>query len=89
MVDCKSIKMLHTNTETCDHQSGQHLFSAGCDNAARMYDLNTGQPQQVAGHDAPIKCVEYLDQNGGMLVTAGWDKKLKVSLSAVCSRSVS
>ena len=45
-----------------------------------MYDIQTGQSQQVAGHDAPIKCCEYIDMNGGMLVTAGWDKKLKVGM---------
>lgn len=43
-----------------------------------MYDVQTGQMQQVAAHEAPIKCCEYIDMNGGMLVTAGWDKKLKV-----------
>ncbi len=59
-------------------QSGQHLFSSGCDHSARMYDLQTGQSQQVAAHDAPIRCCEYTDAHGGLLVTAGWDKKLKV-----------
>ncbi|KAK4688756.1 mRNA export factor, partial [Tremellales sp. Uapishka_1] len=63
-------------------KSGQQLFSSGCDNAARMHDLTTGQTTQVAAHDAPIKCVEYVDMpNGsggtGILATAGWDKKLK------------
>ncbi|KAK1923185.1 WD40-repeat-containing domain protein [Papiliotrema laurentii] len=57
--------------------SGQHLFSAGCDNAVQMYDISTGQNQQVAQHDAPIKCVRYLDMNGGMIATASWDKTLK------------
>lgn len=51
-----------------------------------MYDVGTGQNQQVAAHDAPIKCVAYIDMpNGsgqnGVLVTAGWDKKLKVGSS--------
>jgi len=48
-----------------------------------MYDISTGQNQQVAAHDAPIKCIAYIDMpNGsgqnGVLVSAGWDKKLKV-----------
>jgi hypothetical protein len=43
-----------------------------------MYDVATGQQQQVAAHDAPIKCIKYLQQGDGMIVTAGWDKKLKV-----------
>jgi WD40 repeat protein len=62
-------------------QTGQHLFSSGCDNAVRMYDLGAqGAAQQVAAHDAPVKCVRYIDEMGGMIVTAGWDKKLRVGL---------
>ncbi|GFZ51395.1 Nuclear pore protein GLE2 [Saitozyma sp. JCM 24511] len=56
------------------------LFSAGCDNAVRMYDVQAGgtNSQQVAAHDAPVKCVEFTEVNGTqVLVTAGWDKKLK------------
>jgi mRNA export factor len=60
-----------------------------------MYDVQTGQSQNIAGHDAPIKCVNYLDvPNGnggrGMLATGGWDRKLKVSSNAgsqVCKDS--
>jgi mRNA export factor len=44
-----------------------------------MYDLNTGgEAQQIAAHDAPIKCCEFIDVHGPMLVTASWDKTLKV-----------
>jgi mRNA export factor len=47
-----------------------------------MFDMNSGQAQQVAAHDAPIKCVEYVETNGTpVLITAGWDKKMKVSLA--------
>ncbi|RXK41061.1 mRNA export factor [Tremella mesenterica] len=60
------------------NKTGSHCFSSGCDNAARMYDISTGTPQQVGAHDAPIKCVKYVEVNGqGMLCTAGWDKKVK------------
>jgi mRNA export factor len=44
-----------------------------------MFDMNSGQPQQVAAHNAAIKCVECVETNGQtILITAGWDKKLKV-----------
>jgi hypothetical protein len=46
-----------------------------------MYDVQAGgtNSQQVAAHDAPVKCVEFTEVNGTqVLVTAGWDKKLKV-----------
>lgn len=55
------------------------MFSGGTDNAARMYDLATGQAMQVAQHDAPVKCVRWVDQpQGGNLVTGSWDKTVKV-----------
>lgn len=48
-----------------------------------MFDLSTGQAQQVAAHDAPIKCARFVETNGNsILITAGWDKKLKVSYAA-------
>lgn len=44
-----------------------------------MYDMTTGQKQQVAAHEAPIKCVECVETNGtSILITAGWDKQLRV-----------
>jgi hypothetical protein len=46
-----------------------------------MYDVQAGgtNSHQVAVHDAPVKCVEFTEVNGTqVLVTAGWDKKLKV-----------
>lgn len=59
---------------------GTKVVSAGCDNAARLYDLQTQQPTQVAVHDAPIKSVRYVDIPGAgspMIATASWDKTLK------------
>jgi mRNA export factor len=64
--------------DLCWTKNGSHLFSAGCDNAVQMFDMTSMQKQQVAGHDAPIKCVRYIEVNGQqVLVTAGWDKKMK------------
>ena len=45
-----------------------------------MLDLGAGasQPQQVAQHDQPIKCIETIQVNGNnMLVTGSWDKTIK------------
>ena len=61
-------------------QEGNKVISGGADNAARMYDLATGQSSQVAQHDQPVKCVKWLDTpQGGILATGSWDKTLKVS----------
>ncbi len=52
----------------------------GCDKAARMLDLGTGQVQQVAAHDAPIKSCRFINDVGNMnniLVTGSWDKTIK------------
>ena len=63
-------------------QDGTKIISAGADKAARMYDVSTGQSSQVAAHDAPIKSLRYVDQQGGILATGSWDKTLKVSRPA-------
>lgn len=44
-----------------------------------MFDVSTGQSSQVAAHDAPVKGVRFVDQQGGILATGSWDKTLKVS----------
>jgi mRNA export factor len=45
-----------------------------------MLDLGAGgtQPQQVAAHDQPIRCVSSITFNGNpMLITGSWDKTVK------------
>jgi mRNA export factor len=54
------------------------VVSGGADNAARMFDITTGQAQQVAQHDAPVRVVKWVDAQGGILATGSWDKTLKV-----------
>lgn len=59
---------------------GTKVVSAGCDNAARLYDLQSSQTTQVAAHDAPIRSVRYVNIPAAaapMIVTASWDKTLK------------
>ena len=58
------------------------MVGGGADKAARLLDLASGSTiaQQVAVHDAPIRCVEMVEvpgANGPVLVTGGWDKKVK------------
>lgn len=60
-------------------KDGNKILSCGADKAARLYDVASGQQQQVAAHDAPIKNLRWIDQNGGILATGSWDKTVKVS----------
>lgn len=54
------------------------MISGGADKAARVFDMTTGQPSQVAQHDAPIKSIKWIDANGqGLLATGSWDKTIK------------
>lgn len=64
-------------------RDGVKLLSVGADKAGRIMDINTGQTQQVAAHDAPIKCCRWFDGGnmGSIAVTASWDK-----VSSVFSR---
>jgi hypothetical protein len=43
-----------------------------------MFDVTTGQSQQVAQHDAPVKVAKWVDTQGGILATGSWDKTIKV-----------
>ncbi|ETW82832.1 hypothetical protein HETIRDRAFT_439495 [Heterobasidion irregulare TC 32-1] len=62
----------------CWNKEGNKIISGGCDNAARLYDIQSGQSQQVAQHDAPVKVVKWIDTpQGGILATGSWDKTLK------------
>lgn len=65
--------------DVCWSKDGTKALSGGVDNAARMYDLQTGQTSQVAQHQAPIRCVRWIDMQNGLLATGSWDKTLKVS----------
>ncbi|KAL7750867.1 RNA export factor gle2 [Sorochytrium milnesiophthora] len=59
-------------------RDGTKVFSGGADKAAMMFDLTSGQSQQVGAHDAPIKCIRwYEDGNNRILVTGSWDKTVK------------
>jgi mRNA export factor len=61
-------------------QEGNKVISGGGDNAARLFDIQTGQAQQVAQHDGPVKVVKWLETpQGSILVTGSWDKTVKVA----------
>lgn len=55
-------------------QDGTKVISGGADKAARVFDVQTGQMSQVAQHDEPIKCLRWIDMQGGLLATGSWDK---------------
>lgn len=46
---------------------------------AKLYDVATGTPSQIAAHDQPIRCVKFINAPGAgeMVVTGSWDKTLK------------
>ncbi|KAH7915959.1 WD40 repeat-like protein [Hygrophoropsis aurantiaca] len=62
----------------CWNKEGNKVISGGADNTARLFDLSTGQSQQVAQHDAPVKVVRWVETpQGGILATGSWDKTIK------------
>lgn len=61
------------------NQDGTKIISGGADNAARLFDIQSGQSSQVAQHDNAIKVVKWIETpQGGILATGSWDKTLKV-----------
>jgi len=55
---------------------GTKVFSGGCDNIAKVWQLANGSSLQVAQHEAPIKSVHYFEELQ-VVVTGSWDKTLK------------
>lgn len=66
---------------------GAKVISGGADKMARCFDLNTNQTSVVAQHDDTIRCVRWIQAFGGALVTAGWDRKVKVRGLSSASRA--
>ncbi|ODV95329.1 hypothetical protein PACTADRAFT_50064 [Pachysolen tannophilus NRRL Y-2460] len=59
---------------------GTKVISGGCDKAVRLYDIQSGQQQQIGIHDAPVKSVRYVEvtnSNQPVVVSGSWDKTLK------------
>lgn len=83
--DRVSLSSLELGTRSLLVQDGSKLFSGGCDGHVKMFDLATGQATTLHTHDKPVKCVEFVNALGQeILVTAGWDKQLRVSVSMPC-----
>ena len=70
----------HTGPVLSTHFSkdGSKLASGSADKTAKVFDLASGQHQQVAAHDMPIRAVKFISVNGNeALATASLDKTLK------------
>ncbi|CAD6581595.1 MAG: hypothetical protein CYPHOPRED_001663 [Cyphobasidiales sp. Tagirdzhanova-0007] len=63
--------------DVCWSRDGTKVLSGGVDNTARLFDLQTGTASQVAQHQAPIRCVRWIDMQNGLLATGSWDKTIK------------
>ena len=66
--------------DVCWSKDGTKVLSGGVDNAARLFDVQTGVASQVAQHQAPVRCVRWIDLQNGLLATGSWDKTIKVGL---------
>ncbi|PWN49212.1 WD40 repeat-like protein [Violaceomyces palustris] len=64
--------------DVCWSADGSKVISAGADKVARCFDMNTNQSTVVAQHNEPVRSVRWSKACGGVLVTASWDKTLKI-----------
>eukprot|EP01095_Lingulamoeba_sp_RSL-Kostka_P011292 TRINITY_DN4257_c0_g1_i1.p1 TRINITY_DN4257_c0_g1~~TRINITY_DN4257_c0_g1_i1.p1 ORF type:complete len:352 (+),score=112.35 TRINITY_DN4257_c0_g1_i1:95-1150(+) len=55
---------------------GKNVFTAGCDNQVLHWELGSNTMNQIAEHDAPVKCVEWIEEMN-LLVTGSWDKTIR------------
>jgi mRNA export factor len=63
-------------------EDGSTVFSVGGDKAVRMWPLGRALPPnniatQIGVHEAPAKAVGFLPSCSNLVVSGGWDRKLK------------
>ncbi|EEB09196.1 RNA export factor Rae1 [Schizosaccharomyces japonicus yFS275] len=60
-------------------RDGTKVASGSVDKSAKVFDIQTGQNQQVAAHDDAIRCVRFVESMGSapILATGSWDKTLR------------
>lgn len=59
---------------------GSKVASGGCDNAVKVFDVATGQSNQIGSHDSAVKVLRFVNcgpSNAECLVTGSWDKTIK------------
>eukprot|EP01098_Paradermamoeba_levis_P007098 TRINITY_DN2951_c0_g1_i1.p1 TRINITY_DN2951_c0_g1~~TRINITY_DN2951_c0_g1_i1.p1 ORF type:complete len:339 (+),score=75.17 TRINITY_DN2951_c0_g1_i1:124-1140(+) len=61
---------------TCWSGDGTKVFSGGCDNKVKCWQLASNQFVPAAQHAAPVKSVFWVEEMG-CLVTGSWDKTVK------------
>jgi len=77
------VPRLHHNLQapildSCWSNDGTKSYICGVDKSGYMWDIATNQMTKIAGHDAPIKTIRYIQgQSYTCVMTGGWDKKLK------------
>ena len=67
-----------TNSFLSQTQDQVTVFSGGCDNTIRMWNVTQGSSGStiIGRHDSSVKCIKYLpDKN--VVVTGSWDKTVK------------
>lgn len=55
---------------------GATVFSAGCDNKLKAYNLQGQRDQVIGQHDSSISAVHWVEEMK-MVVTAGWDRTVR------------
>lgn len=55
---------------------GLNVFSGGCDNKLKAYNLQAQRDQVIGNHDSPISSVHWVEELK-MVVTASWDRTVR------------
>ncbi len=56
---------------------GRTALTSGLENALLIWDVATGQPRRLQGHDSPVHSL-HLNADGRTLYSGGWDRTLRV-----------
>ncbi|KAK3379330.1 WD40-repeat-containing domain protein [Lasiosphaeria ovina] len=61
-------------------KDGAMIASAGADKKIHVYDIASGQKMDFDGHEAPVRCLRFVDvpsANGPIIASGSWDKTVK------------
>ena len=53
------------------------IFSGGCDNIVKMYNIDKNEDIIIGEHSKPIRCINYSNENN-ILISGSWDNTVKL-----------
>ena len=64
-----------TVLDCCYDNSGNYIFSAGCDNVIKLWNPQQNEFKNLGQHQAPVRCIQWCSSTN-YLISGSWDRYL-------------